>query len=115
MSENVYFCPMKRIWNKETIQKEIEEMDAYLPVSKIEEKLGMPPTTLQKVLSGKRELPKKWLRVLESYFVRKPESEPAPPTEEKEIKKQPAQNIQKEWVARQPFMSEAIKKKLGIR
>ncbi len=61
-------------WSKEQIQKEIEEMDSYLPVSKIEEKLGMPPTTLQKVLSGTRELPKKWEKVLEVYFVRVPEN-----------------------------------------
>lgn len=108
---------MKRIWNKEQIQKEIEEMDAYLPVSKIEEKLGMPPTTLQKVLSGKRELPKKWLKSLESYFVRNPEPEPTPPAEEeKETKqRQQVQSKPKEGVARQPFMSEAIKKKLGIK
>lgn len=63
---------MKRNWTKEQIQQEIEEMDGYIPVSKIEETLGMPPTTLQKVLSGKRKLPKKWIKVLEAYFVRKP-------------------------------------------
>lgn len=57
---------------KEEIQKQIAIMDAYVPVYKIEEKLGMPPTTLQKVLSGKRELPKKWLKILEAYFVKKP-------------------------------------------
>lgn len=63
---------------KEQIQKEIEGMDSYLPVSKIEEILKMPPTTLQKVLSGKRELPKKWYKVLQAYFVTKPEKkEPA--------------------------------------
>jgi hypothetical protein len=37
----------------------LEETDGYLPISKIEEKLGMPPTTLQKVLKGKRKLPAK--------------------------------------------------------
>lgn len=57
---------------KEEIQKQIEMMDSYIPVYKIEEKLGMPATTLQKVLSGKRELPKKWLKVLEVYFVKSP-------------------------------------------
>lgn len=54
---------------KEQIQKEIQEMDNYIPISKIEENLKMPPTTLQKVLKGKRELPKKWYKVLETYFV----------------------------------------------
>lgn len=56
---------------KEQIQKEINEMDEYIPVSKIEEKLGMPTTTLQKVLKGNRELPKKWVKVLNSYFIKK--------------------------------------------
>jgi len=56
--------------SKEQIIKELEEMDGYLPISKIEERLGMPPTTLQKVLSGKRNLPKKWNAILEKYFVR---------------------------------------------
>lgn len=59
---------------KEQIQKEIEEMDAYVPVKTIEERLGMPPTTLQKVLKGERKLPKKWHKILEAYFVRKPET-----------------------------------------
>ncbi len=74
---------------KEEIQKEILEMDAYLPVSKIEERLGMPKTTLQKVLSGERELPKKWLKVLSGYFNRTPlppKKEVIPPTQEKESK-----------------------------
>lgn len=68
---------------KEEIQKEIAEMDVYLPVSKIEENLGMPKTTLQKVLSGERELPKKWSKVLGAYFVKKPEKKVVVP--EKEI------------------------------
>jgi len=55
---------------KEQIIKELEEMDGYLPISKIEERLGMPPTTLQKVLKGTRKLPKKWEAILEKYFVR---------------------------------------------
>lgn len=56
-------------FTKDDIKKEIEGMNSYIPVSKIEKALGMPPTTLQKVLSGKRSLPKKWERVLEGYFV----------------------------------------------
>lgn len=60
---------------KEQIQREIEEMDAYVPVKTIEERLGMPPTTLQKVLKGERKLPKKWHKVLEAYFIRKPQVE----------------------------------------
>lgn len=69
---------------KEQIQAEIQEMDSYIPVSKIEESLGMPPTTLQKVLKGKRELPKKWVKVLEGYFVKKVEAIPESINEEKE-------------------------------
>lgn len=64
---------MKRNWSKEEIRQQIEGMDAWIPVSKIEERLGMPPTTLQKVLAGKRELPKKWVSVLESYFIEQSE------------------------------------------
>ena len=67
MSKYVYFCLMLP---KEQIIKELEEMDGYLPISKIEERLGMPPTTLQKVLKGTRKLPKKWEAILEKYFVR---------------------------------------------
>lgn len=66
--------------NKEEIQKQIAIMDAYIPVYKIEEKLGMPKTTLQKVLKGERELPKKWLKVLEAYFVKKVEKAIPPKT-----------------------------------
>lgn len=58
-------------FTKDDIKKEIEGMNSYIPVSKIEKTLGMPPTTLQKVLSGERNLPKKWERVLEGYFVSK--------------------------------------------
>lgn len=58
-------------FTKDDIKKEIEGMNSYIPVSKIEKELRMPPTTLQKVLSGERNLPKKWERVLEAYFVSK--------------------------------------------
>ncbi len=54
---------------KEQIEKEIAEMNEWMPISKIEERLGMPPTTLQKVLKGERKLPKKWVNKLEAYFV----------------------------------------------
>jgi len=54
---------------KEEIQQQIIEMDSYLPIWKIEERLGMPKTTLQKVLSGERTLPKKWVKKLKDYFV----------------------------------------------
>ena len=55
--------------SKEEIQKEIEEMDLWVPVYEIEKRLGMPPTTLQKVLKGTRALPKKWNKKLEAYFL----------------------------------------------
>lgn len=54
--------------NKEDIEKAISEMTEYVPVKKIEQKLGMPKTTLQKVLKGERELPKKWIKPLEAFF-----------------------------------------------
>ena len=54
--------------SKDEIQTKIDKMDRYLSVSKIEKELGMPSTTLQKVLKGKRELPKKWVKVVEDYF-----------------------------------------------
>lgn len=61
---------------KEQIQEELQQMDSYIPISKIEESLGMPPTTLQKVLKGKRELPKKWAKILDAYFVKKVDVKP---------------------------------------
>lgn len=54
---------------KDEIQTKIDKMDKYLPISEIEKELGMPHTTLQKVLKGKRELPKKWVKVVENYFL----------------------------------------------
>ena len=100
---------------KEQIIKELEEMDGYLPISKIEERLGMPPTTLQKVIKGTRKLPKKYEKVLEAYFVRKPEikvEDLTKPNKEVKPKEQPKTN----YVAdnRKPFMSDAIRKKLGL-
>ncbi len=53
---------------KEQIEKEMAEMVEWMPISKIEETLQMPPTTLQKVLKGVRILPKKWDRKLEMFF-----------------------------------------------
>lgn len=55
--------------SKEEIRKEIENMDAWIPIYEIERRLNMPPTTLQKVLKGTRGLPKKWNKVLEAYFL----------------------------------------------
>lgn len=102
---------------KEQIQKEIEEMDAYLPVNKIEEALGMPPTTLQKVLSGKRTLPKKWVKVLEAYFVRKDEVVELKVGDNKAWKKafKEAGVQATPSSSGKPFMNEAIKKKLGLK
>ena len=53
---------------KEILKKNIDEMEIYLPVSVIEKNLGMPKTTIQQVLNGHRNLPKKWVKVLERYF-----------------------------------------------
>lgn len=39
----------------------------YRPVCKIEDDLGMPKTTLQKAIKGKRSLPKRWSIELKEY------------------------------------------------
>ena len=92
---------------KEEIQEQIRIMDAYIPVYKIEENLGMPATTLQKVLSGKRELPKKWLKVLETYFVKKPAAIPAPEEPENKEEKQPKEEFSS--------FKDYQKKKMGLK
>jgi hypothetical protein len=56
---------------KEVLKKNIEDMEIYLPISKIEKNLGMPKTTIQQVLNGNRNLPKKWVKILEKYFKEK--------------------------------------------
>lgn len=61
---------------KEQIQAAIEGMNFYMPVSAIEKKLKMPPTTLQKTLKGERDLPAKWIKPLQNFFGIKPD-EPA--------------------------------------
>lgn len=38
------------------------------PIYKIEQELGMPKTTLQKAIKGKRELPKKWAIAVKSKY-----------------------------------------------
>jgi len=107
---------------KEQIQKSIEGMAVYVPIYKIEETLEMPPTTLQKVLSGTRALPKKWNKPLEAFFTPKKEvniqdankatntvknlTEPSPKTNYSINTSEPKGNA---------FMNEAIKKKLGIK
>lgn len=69
--------------SREEIQKEIEEMATWFPVYEIEKRLNMPPTTLQKVLKGTRELPKKWHNILEAYFISGNKKEIKNTTEEK--------------------------------
>lgn len=98
---------------KEQIQKELQEMDGYLPISEIEKRLGMPPTTLQKVLKGTRKLPAKYYKILEAYFVdQSPKIKDLTKPKTKEAK--PAQTTNITHDTRKPFMSDAIKKKLGI-
>lgn len=105
---------MKPTWTKEQIKKEIEEMDSYLPISEIEKRLGMPPTTLQKVLKGTRVLPKKWANILESYFVKAPAANLPNPPKIKAKEEKPPHTTNNTADSRRPFMSDAIKKKLGI-
>lgn len=59
---------------KEDIESYIAAMPKYVPVRLIERKLNMPKTTLQKVLKGQRELPKKWVKPLEAFFKVKEEN-----------------------------------------
>jgi len=66
---------------KDEIQTKIDKMDKYLSVSEIEKELGMPHTTLQKVLKGKRELPKKWVKVVDNYFLSRNKVPSIPPTD----------------------------------
>ncbi len=68
---------------KTDIEKAISEMKDYVPVRLIERHLGMPKTTLQKVLKGQRELPKKWQKPLEAYFGKNPESISKEPPKQK--------------------------------
>jgi len=53
---------------KEDLKKNIDEMEIYIPIRLIERNLAMPKTTIQQVLNGHRNLPKKWVKVLERYF-----------------------------------------------
>ena len=55
--------------------------DDATPIYKLEQELGMPPTTLQKALTGGRNLPKKWALKLRAKFEPKeavPEPIPKP-------------------------------------
>lgn len=53
---------------KEDIQKHIDAMPAYISISDIEKRVGMPATTLQKTLNGERDLPTKWIKPLQDFF-----------------------------------------------
>ena len=52
-------------------QQEIIDLLAKVttPIYQIEEKLGMPKTTLQKAIKGERDLPKKWCIKLLDMFI----------------------------------------------
>lgn len=41
------------------------------PIYQIEEQIGIPKTVLQKSMTGKRKLPKKWALLLKDYVARK--------------------------------------------
>jgi uncharacterized protein YlzI (FlbEa/FlbD family) len=107
---------------KEQILKLIDGMEVYVPVYKIEEMLNMPPTTLQKVLSGKRVLPKKWDKPIEAFFSGKQQVVTL-----KDFNKQsvtfkdlnapaPTTNFTINTTEQKgsAYMNDAIKKKLGI-
>lgn len=61
MSKYVYFCLMRASELQILLDK------VYRPISKIEEDLGMPKTTLQKAVKGLRSLPKRWSVELKEY------------------------------------------------
>lgn len=109
MSIFVYICLM----TKEYIQKLIDDLPFYKPVKEIENEIKMPPTTLQKYLKGDRALPKKWVKPLEAYFGLSIKTE----VESLEEIKKPGKPIKNkpQIEIRKPFMSDAIKKKLGIK
>lgn len=63
-------------FNKKRVKKDYSDQQLKLiqllsevktPVYKIETELGMPPTSLQKALKGKRGLPKRWSIALTNY------------------------------------------------
>lgn len=93
---------------QEQIQQLHEEMQVYVPVCAIEKALNMPATILQKAITGKRSLPKKWVKPLQQYFLQNTSGLP-----EKQVTK--CNTVKEIPVAttRKPYMSEAIKKKLG--
>lgn len=54
--------------NKEELRGLIDSMDVYMPISKIEEEVGMAKTTLQKALKyPDKKLPKKWIKPLINF------------------------------------------------
>lgn len=58
--------------------------DDATPIYKLEQELGMPPTTLQKALTGGRNLPKKWALKLRAKFEPK-EAVPEPSNDKVEL------------------------------
>jgi len=71
------------------IKSKIDGLDSYTPIRIIERNLGMPPTTLQKALNGKRELPKKWFKPLETYLDKGVRDLTKPTLQVKNLSKEP--------------------------
>lgn len=51
--------------DKDSVLKLLENVAA--PILRIEEKIGMPRSTLQKVIDGDRDLPKEWALKLKDF------------------------------------------------
>lgn len=89
---------------------ELKELLANVvaPISAIEQKTGIPKNVLQQSLKGKRSLPKEWAVRLKEFV------------EKKQYvglrRKKPTLKFAKTTkIDKKPFMSDAIKKKLGIK
>jgi plasmid maintenance system antidote protein VapI len=109
-------------------QSELIELlkDVPSPISRIEEKLGMPKSTIQKVIDGNRRLPKEWEIRLRNFVAEKQYQwlKRKPRTVVKNLNKQSTGTTQKvepiitnnESIDTLPkrFMSDAMKKRLGL-
>lgn len=71
---------------QENVISILDKMD--IPVSTIENDLGMPAGTLAKAKKGVRELPQKWDEVLSNYFLEKCPPSPVPSIKEMIVKEE---------------------------
>lgn len=112
--------------NQEELTKLLENVGS--PISRIEEKIGMPKSTLQKALKGERTLPKEWAIKLKDFVAKKQYiglKRKSSKTQVKDLNEQSegtTQNIKPPPgsnrtidTTNQPYINDKIKKKLGIK